>query len=48
MKTKIGAEMEGVTIQSLPHLMIQPIYVYIQPLNLGNIDEAKKCMVTGA
>jgi len=46
MQAKFGAETEGMTIQSLPHLGIQPIY--IQSQNLDNIDEAKKCMLPGA
>jgi len=46
METKFGAETEGIAIQSLSHMRIQPIY--IQPPNLDNIDEAKKCMLTGA
>jgi len=33
-------------IQSLPHLGIQPLY--IQPPNPDDIDEAEKCMLTGA
>jgi len=41
METKFGAETEGMTIQSLPHLGIHPIY-------MDNIDEAKKYMLTGA
>jgi len=45
METKFGAETEGKTIQSLPHLGIQPIY--IQPPNLDNIDEAMNCMLVG-
>jgi len=28
METKFGAEAEGMTIQRLPHLGIQPIYTY--------------------
>jgi len=46
METKLGAEMGGKAIQGLPHLRIQP--TYIQPPKLDNIDEAKKCMLTGA
>jgi len=46
METKFGAETEEMTIQSLPYLGIQPIY--IQPPKLDNIDEAKKYMLTGA
>ncbi|EDL81679.1 rCG63029 [Rattus norvegicus] len=46
METKFRAETEGMAIQSLLHLEIQPIY--IQPPNLDNIDDAKKCMLTGA
>jgi len=46
METKFGAETEGTAIQSLPHMGIQSIY--IQPPKLDNIDEAKKCMLTGA
>uniref|UniRef100_UPI002EDB6E74 hypothetical protein n=1 Tax=Streptococcus anginosus TaxID=1328 RepID=UPI002EDB6E74 len=40
MVTKFGTETEGMAIQSLPHLGIQPIY--IQPPKLDNSDEAKK------
>jgi len=46
METKFGAETEGMAIQSLPHLGIQPIY--IQPPNPVTIRDAKKCMLTGA
>ncbi|MBX8814663.1 hypothetical protein HBA91_18770 [Ochrobactrum sp. MR34] len=46
METRFGAETEGMAIQSLPYLGIQPIY--LQPPNLHNIDEVKKCMLTGA
>jgi len=46
METKFGAETEGMAIQSLPHLELQSLY--IQPPKLDNIDEAKKCMLTGA
>jgi len=46
METKFGAETEGMAIQSLPHLGIQPIC--IQQPKLDNIDESKKCMLTGA
>jgi len=46
METKFGSESEGMTIQSLPHLGILPIYT--QPPKLDDIDEAKKCMLTGA
>jgi len=46
MESKVGAETEGMAIQSLPHLHIHPIY--IQPPKLDKIDEAKKCMLTGA
>ena len=46
METKFGAETEGMAIQSLPYLRIQPIY--IQPPNPDNIADAKKCMLTGA
>jgi len=49
-KIFIGGDMEtkteGLSYESLPHLGIQPIY--LQPANLDNIDEAKKCMLTGA
>jgi len=45
MGTKFGAETEEMAIQSLPHLVIHPIY--IQPPNPDNIANAKKCMVTG-
>jgi len=34
METKFGAEIEGVAIQNLPHLEIQPIC--IQPTNPDN------------
>jgi len=40
METKFGAEIEGMAIQSLPHLGIQPP-------KLDNIAEAKKCMLAG-
>jgi len=46
METKFGAETEGMAIQCLPHLGIQPIY--IQSPNPDNITDAKKCMLTGA
>jgi len=46
METKFGEETEGMNIQLLPHLGIQVIY--IQPPKLDYIDEAKKCMPTGA
>jgi len=46
IETKFGADTEGMTIQSLPHLGIQPIY--IQPSKLDSIANAKKCMLTGA
>lgn len=46
METKFGAETEGMAIQRLPKLWIQPIFT--QPPNPDNIDEAKKCMLTGA
>jgi len=46
MKTDFEVETEGMAIQNLPHLEIKPIYT--QPPNLDNIDEAKKCMLTGA
>jgi len=46
METKFGAENEGMAIQSLPHLWIQPIH--IQPPNPNNIAHAKKCILTGA
>jgi len=46
MEAKFGAETEGMAIQSLPHLGIQPIYT--QPPKLDNIDEAKKYMLPGA
>jgi len=46
METKFGAETEGMAIQSLSHLGIQPIY--IQPPNPENIADAKKCTLTGA
>jgi len=46
METKFGVETEGMAIQSLSHLGIQPIY--IQSPNIDNIDKAKKCMLTGA
>jgi len=46
MESKFGAESEGMAIQSLPHMGIQPIH--IQPSKLDNIDEAKKCMLTRA
>jgi len=45
-ETKFGAKTEGMAIQSLPHMGIQPIY--IQPPKLEKIEEAKKCMLTGA
>jgi len=45
-ETNFGAETEGKTIQRLPHLGIQPIY--IQPPNPDNIADAKKCFLTGA
>jgi len=46
MEAKFGAETEGMAIQSLPHLGIQPIY--LQPPNPDSIADAKKCMLTGA
>jgi len=46
METEFGTETEGMAIQGLPHLGIQPIN--IQPPKLDNIDEANKCMLTGA
>jgi len=44
-ETKFGAETEGMAIQRLPHLGIQPIH--IQPPNPDTIADAKKCMLTG-
>jgi len=44
METKVRAETEGIAIQTLSHLGIQPIY--IQPPKFDNIDEAKKYMMT--
>lgn len=46
METKFGAKTEGMAIQSLPHLGIQPIY--IQPPSTDNIADPKKCLLTGA
>jgi len=46
MEIKFGAETEGMAIHSLPHLGIQ--LIYIQLPKVDNIDEAKKCMLTGA
>jgi len=37
MEAKFGAETEGMAVQSLPH-------IDIQPPKLVKIDEAKKCM----
>jgi len=41
-----GAETEGMAIQNLPHLGIQPIYM--QPPDPDNIADTKKYMLTGA
>jgi len=46
METKFRAETEGKVIQSLPQLVIKPIY--IEPPNPNNIANAKKCKLTGA
>jgi len=46
MEIKFRAEIEGIAILSLNHLVIQP--TYIQPPNLNNIPDANKCMLTGA
>jgi len=46
IESKFGAEIEGMAIQSLPHLGIQPIY--IQQPNPDNIADAKKCRLIGA
>jgi len=46
MEEKFGAETERTALQSLPYMHTQPIY--IQPLKLDKIEEAKKCMLTGA
>jgi len=46
MEIKFGAETEGMAIQSLLHLGIQPIYIH--PPKLDSIYEAKKYMLTGA
>jgi len=46
METKCEAETEGMAIQSLSYLGIQPICT--QPPNPDNIVDVKKCMLTGA
>jgi len=46
MKVKETFETEGVATQSLSHLGIQSRYIW--PQKLDNINEAKKCMLTGA
>jgi len=45
METIFDSETEGMAIQNLPYLGIQPIH--IQPATLDNVDESKKCMLTG-
>jgi hypothetical protein len=44
-ETKCGAATEGMTIQRLPHLVVQP---YKQPPNPDRIVEGNKSLLTGA
>jgi len=43
METKFGAETEGLVIQRLPHLGIQPIYIYSHQTQTILINPSSAC-----
>jgi len=45
MEAEFGAKTKGRSTPCLPHMCVQPIYIW--PPKLDNVDEAKKCMLTG-